>query len=168
MKITGIELVHLELPLDPPFPAAWDPVPRRRFGATLVFVDTDEGVRGVGSGDTMDGFEPYEQLFVGEDPLAIGRHVRALETVAFHGPRPWPLEAALWDIAGQVYGAPVARLLGGAADRLGVYASSGALVEPARPRRDRAAGRSYGDPGDEAAHRPRPRHRRDRCGHSRA
>jgi len=132
MKITGIELVHLELPLDPPFPAAWDPVPRRRYPATLVFVDTDEGVRGVGSGDTMDGFEPYVHLFVGQDPLAIGRHVRALETVAFHGPRPWPLEAALWDIAGQVCGAPVSRLLGGVTDRLPAYASTGALVEPER------------------------------------
>ncbi len=132
MKITRIELVRLELPLDPPFPAAWDPVPRRRFAATLVLVDTDEGVRGVGSGDTMDGFEPYAELFVGEDPLAISRQVRLLETVAFHGPRPWPLEAALWDIAGQVYNAPVSRLLGGAVDRLPAYASTGALIEPAR------------------------------------
>lgn len=132
MKITGIELVHLELPLDPPFPAAWDSVPRRRYPATLVLVDTDEGVRGVGSGDTMDGFEPYVQLFVGTDPLAIGRHVRALETIAFHGPRPWPLEAALWDIAGQVYGVPVARLLGGVTDRLPAYASTGALVDSRR------------------------------------
>jgi len=132
MKITGIELVHLELPLDPPFPAAWDPVPRRLYRATLVFVDTDDGIRGIGSGDTMDGFEPYARLFVGEDPLAIGRHVRALETVAFHGPRPWPLEAALWDIAGQVYGVPVARLLGGSTDRLPAYGSTGALVAPAQ------------------------------------
>jgi len=132
MKITRIELVRLELPLDPPFPAAWDPVPRRRYAATLVLVDTDEGLRGVGSGDTMDGFEPYVPLFLGEDPLAIGRHVRTLETVAFHGPRPWPLEAALWDIAGQAYGVPVARLLGGVTDRLPAYGSTGALVEPAR------------------------------------
>jgi L-alanine-DL-glutamate epimerase-like enolase superfamily enzyme len=129
LKITRIELVRLELALDPPFPAAWDPVPRRGFGATLVLVDTDEGVRGVGSGDTMDGFEPYAELFIGEDPLAISRQVRLLETVAFHGPRPWPLEAALWDIAGQVYGAPVARLLGGELDRVPAYASTGALLE---------------------------------------
>lgn len=128
MKITAIEIVQLVLPLDPPFPAAWDPVPRRSFPATLVFVDTDEGVRGVGSGDTMAGFEGYADMFVGDDPLAISRLVRKLETVSFHGPRPWPLEAALWDIAGKVAGQPVARLLGGAADRVPVYASSGALV----------------------------------------
>jgi L-alanine-DL-glutamate epimerase-like enolase superfamily enzyme len=107
VKITRIELVRLELPLDPPFPAAWDPVPRRRFPATLVLVDTDDGVRGVGSGDSMDGFE----------------------TVAFHGCRPWPLEAALWDIAGKVSGQPVSRLLGGFYDRVPAYASTGALAD---------------------------------------
>ena len=37
-----------------------------------------------------------EHLFIGTDPLALARQVRALETVAFHGCRPWPLEAALW------------------------------------------------------------------------
>jgi L-alanine-DL-glutamate epimerase-like enolase superfamily enzyme len=53
MKITGITLVRLSLPLEPPFLAAWDPEPRRRFPATVALVDTDEGVRGVGSGDSM-------------------------------------------------------------------------------------------------------------------
>ena len=130
MKITDITLVRLRLPLSPPFPAAWDPEPRRSFPATVVLVDTDEGVRGVGSGDSMDGFEGYTGLFIGTDPLALARQVRALETVAFHGCRPWPLEAALWDIAGQVAGQPVARLLGGFTDRLPAYASTGALAGP--------------------------------------
>jgi len=131
MKITRIELVRLELPLEPPFPAAWDPEPRGVFPATVVVVETDEGLRGVGSGDTMDGFEPFMGFFLGEDPLRIARHVRVLETVAFHGCRPWPLEAALWDIAGKVAGLPVATLLGGSLDRIPAYASTGALVAPA-------------------------------------
>jgi D-galactarolactone cycloisomerase len=129
MKITGIELVRLSLPLEPPFPAAWDPVPRRSFAATIVLVDTDDGVRGIGSGDSMDGFESYVDLFLGSDPLALARQARVLETVAFHGCRPWPMEAALWDIAGQVTGQPVARLLGGFTDRLRAYASTGALID---------------------------------------
>ena len=54
----------------------------------------------------MDGFEAFEHLFVGQDPLAIARHVRALETIDFHAGRYWPLEAALWDIVGQVAGLP--------------------------------------------------------------
>ncbi|MBO0775580.1 MAG: mandelate racemase/muconate lactonizing enzyme family protein [Actinobacteria bacterium] len=129
MKITRIELVRLSLPLRPPFLAAWDPQPRRRFPATVVLVDTDEGVRGVGSGDSMDGFDAYASLFVGTDPLAIAWQVRTLETVAFHGCRPWPLEAALWDIAGQVAGQPAARLLGGFTDRVLAYASTGVLAD---------------------------------------
>lgn len=50
MKITAIHLDRMRLPLDPPFVAAWDPVPRRSFDATLVRVETDEGVTGVGPG----------------------------------------------------------------------------------------------------------------------
>jgi D-galactarolactone cycloisomerase len=125
MRITAIRLERRALDLDPPFRAAWDPVPRRRFEATLVFVETDEGLTGIGSGDTMNGFAAYEHLFVGQDPLEIERHVRALETIAFHAGRYWPLEAALWDLAGKARGLPVAELFGGKATRLLVYASTG-------------------------------------------
>lgn len=128
MKITRIRLDRIVEPLDPPFPAAWDPVPRRSFAATIVRVETDAGVVGVGSGDTMDGFEAYADLFVGCDPLAIARHVRVLETIAFHAGRCWPLEAALWDVMGQVAGLPVATLFGGATDALPAYASCGVLL----------------------------------------
>jgi L-alanine-DL-glutamate epimerase-like enolase superfamily enzyme len=137
MRITAIRLQRLRIPLDPPFPAAWDPVPRTSFPVTLVRVETDEGVVGIGSGDTMDGFQAYEHLFLGQDPLAIARHVRALETIDFHAGRYWPLEVALWDIAGQVAGLPVARLLGGAVDGIPAYASSGMLL-PAAERAESA------------------------------
>ena len=128
MRITAIRLQRLTIPLDPPFPAAWDPEPRRSFPVTLVRVETDEGVVGIGSGDTMDGFEAFEGAFLGQDPLAIARHVRALETIDFHAGRYWPLEAALWDIAGQVAGLPVATLFGGATDGIAAYASCGMLL----------------------------------------
>src|SRR5947209_17434445 len=112
MKITAIHTQRLELPLDPPFLAAWDPMPRRSFEATIVRVETDEGVCGIGSGDTMAGFADFEPLFIGEDPLAIANHVRRLETISFHAGRYWPLEAALWDLYGRAVGVPVAALLG--------------------------------------------------------
>ncbi len=131
VKITRIRLDRLVLPLEPPFPAAWDPIPRRSFGATVVRVETDSGVAGVGSGDTMDGFEAFEHLFIGQDPLAIARHVRALETIDFHAGRYWPLEVALWDIIGQVAGLPVAALFGGATDGILAYASCGMLLPAA-------------------------------------
>src|SRR5438552_11705787 len=131
MKITGIKMRRLRLPLDPFFHAAWDPVPRTRFDATVVRVETDEGVVGVGSGDTMDGFEPFAELFIGKNPMHISRHVRALETITFHAGRYWPLEAALWDIVGQVTGQPVSVLFGGALDALPAYASTGEVKAPA-------------------------------------
>jgi L-alanine-DL-glutamate epimerase-like enolase superfamily enzyme len=130
VKITAIRLDRMRLPLDPPFYAAWDPVPRRHFDATLVTVETDEGVTGYGSGDTMDGFEPFEPLFTGRDPLAIAGHVRTLESIGFHAGRYWPVEAALWDILGQVTGQPVSVLFGGAARRLPAYASFGEARPP--------------------------------------
>jgi L-alanine-DL-glutamate epimerase-like enolase superfamily enzyme len=137
VRISGIRLQRLRVPLDPPFPAAWDPIPRTSFDVTLVRVETDEGVVGVGSGDTMAGFEAFEHLFIGQDPLAIARHVRVLETIDFHAGRYWPLEAALWDIAGKVAGLPVANLFGGAGDAIPAYASSGMLL-PADERAESA------------------------------
>jgi L-alanine-DL-glutamate epimerase-like enolase superfamily enzyme len=131
VKITAIRLDRLRLPLDPPFYAAWDPVPRRHFDATLVRVETDSGITGYGSGDTMDGFEPFRPLFLGTDPLAIATQVRRIESIGFHAGRYWPLEAALWDIAGQVAGQPVAVLFGGATTRLPAYASFGESRSPA-------------------------------------
>jgi D-galactarolactone cycloisomerase len=134
VRIAAVEIQRLRLPLDPPFHAAWDPVPRACFEAVIVCVRTDEGLVGIGSGDTMDGFERYAELFVGRDALALARHARTLETISFHAGRYWPLEAALWDLYGKACGQPVARLLGGALDRLPAYASLGEL----RPAEQRA------------------------------
>ncbi|MEP6638415.1 MAG: mandelate racemase/muconate lactonizing enzyme family protein [Chloroflexota bacterium] len=137
MRITAIRLERLVVPLDPPFAAAWDPEPRRAFAATIVRVETDEGVVGVASGDTMDGFAAFEHLFLGTDPLAVARQVRTLETIDFHAGRYWPLEAALWDIVGKVAGLPVASLFGGASDGIPAYASCGSLL-PATERAESA------------------------------
>ncbi len=131
MKITDIRIQRYRLPLDPPFNAAWDPNPRDIFDATLVFVETDAGITGVGSGDTMDGFEPYKGLFIGEDPRRIMPHVQRIETLLFHGGRYWPLEAALWDIIGKAAGLPVSHFFGNYTDKILAYASCGELKPPA-------------------------------------
>src|SRR5450755_939417 len=120
----------MRLPLSPPFLAAWDPVPRRHFDATLVRVETDEGITGYGSGDTMDGFAAFEDLFIGRDPMQVLRHVKTIETISFHAGRYWPLEAALWDIVGKACGQPVSALFGGASRRLPCYASFGEVKSP--------------------------------------
>ncbi len=139
MKITAVRTQRLRLLLDPPFYAAWDPDPRRSFEATIVRVETDEGLVGVGSGDTMNGFDDFVSLFVGRDPLAIGRHARVLETISFHAGRYWPLEAALWDLLGQACGEPVATLLGGSLSEVPAYASWGELRDPSRRAEDALA-----------------------------
>jgi L-alanine-DL-glutamate epimerase-like enolase superfamily enzyme len=144
MKITAIRLDRMRLPLDPPFHAAWDPVPRRHFDATLVTVETDEGVTGYGSGDTMDGFEPFEPLLAGRDPLRIADHVKTIESIGFHAGRYWPLEAALWDIIGKVTGQPVSVLFGGARRRLPAYASFGEARSPQARAEAAAAAKAAG------------------------
>jgi D-galactarolactone cycloisomerase len=130
VRIERVRLERRSIELDPPFHAAWDPEPRRSFEATIVLVETDEGLTGIGSGDTMDGFERYEHLFVGEDPLALERHVAVLETITFHAGRYWPLEAALWDLAGKAAGKSVAELFGGRLTRVAAYASTGEQRSP--------------------------------------
>jgi L-alanine-DL-glutamate epimerase-like enolase superfamily enzyme len=127
LKITAIRLQRLRMPLDPPFHAAWDPEPRREVAATLVRVETDSGLVGIASGDTMVGFEQFAHLFLGRDPRALALHARTLETISFHAGRYWPLEAALWDLAGQACGQPAAWLLGGSATGVPAYASWGEL-----------------------------------------
>jgi D-galactarolactone cycloisomerase len=129
--IVELRVDHLELPLDPPFHASWDPEPRTRFPSTVVRVTTDSGVVGVGGGDTLHGVEPHAHRLLGTDPMAIERQVRMLESIDFHGPRPWPIEAALWDVIGKVTGQPVAILMGGMTDRLAAYASTGAAKSAA-------------------------------------
>jgi D-galactarolactone cycloisomerase len=139
VHITGVTFERLRLPLEPPLHAAWDPVPRTALDSTLVRVHTDEGLVGVGSGDAMTGLDAYAHLFVGQDPLRLARHARVLETIEFHAGRPWPLEAALWDLAGQALGVPCSVLAGGATDRIPAYASWAELRAPEQRAEDAAA-----------------------------
>ncbi|WP_119069229.1 mandelate racemase/muconate lactonizing enzyme family protein [Rubrobacter indicoceani] len=132
MKITDVKTRRIQTTLEPPLYAAWDPEPRRTFDATLVAVETDEGLTGIGSGDTMAGFSEsgFEAFFIGEDPLRMARHVRTIETLDFHAGRYWPLEAALWDLVGKITAQPVANLFGGEMNRVPAYASCGELKSP--------------------------------------
>lgn len=127
MKITAIEITQHQLPLDPPFHPSWSSRPRVKFDATIVRVNTDAGLTGIGSGDYMLGFAGHEHVFVGEDPLRLERHWRALDHINFHYGRCWPLDLALWDLAGKIAGQPCWKLLGGLRQRIACYASSGTL-----------------------------------------
>jgi L-alanine-DL-glutamate epimerase-like enolase superfamily enzyme len=129
-KIASIRITQHRLPLDPPFNASWDSKPRQHFDATIVRVTTDTGLTGIASGDLMLGFAGHEPLFVGQDPLALERHFRVLSHIDFHYGRCWPLDLALWDLAGKIVGQPCWKLLGGLSRRVRAYASSGVLRDP--------------------------------------
>ncbi len=124
-RIERILITHHQLKLDPPFPASWDTRPRTQFPATLVRVYDEDGNMGVGSGDAMLGFSQYQHLFIGQEALELDRHHAVLMNIDFHGGRPWPLDVALWDLAGKTQGQAVWKMLGGKAPRLRAYQSSG-------------------------------------------
>lgn len=130
VTITAIEITQHRLAFDTPFHASWDTKPRHYWDATIVRVHTDAGLTGVGSGDLMLGFAGHEELFVGQDALAIERHWRILNNLSFHYGRCWPLDLALWDLAGKITRQPCWKLLGGLSERVRAYASSGTLREP--------------------------------------
>lgn len=123
--ISRIDITHHQLPLDPAFPASWDSQPRTRFPATIVRVHDDDGHVGIGSGDAMHGFADYQRYFLGHEPLDLDRHAAVLGNVDFHAGRPWPMDVALWDLAGKIRNEPIWQMAGGRSNRVRAYASSG-------------------------------------------
>ena len=87
MRIAAIETRRYRYPLEPPFSAAWDPVPRAHQDATLVIVRSDDGVEGYASGDALPDRELLERLLVGVDPLRHGGRTRDLRDRRLP---PWP------------------------------------------------------------------------------
>jgi L-alanine-DL-glutamate epimerase-like enolase superfamily enzyme len=130
LKITSIEIKHYRMPLDPPFKAAWDPSPRKKFAASIVRVNTDAGITGIGSGDAMLGLRDHKHLFIGRDPFEIERHWQVLDNIDFHYGRCWPLDIALWDIMGKAGRQPIAKLLNAPELKILAYASTGEMVAP--------------------------------------
>jgi L-alanine-DL-glutamate epimerase-like enolase superfamily enzyme len=139
VKIASIETRRYRHPLDPPFAAAWDPVPRTHQDATIAIVRSDEGSEGYASGDGVPDRELLERLLVGREVEDTEVVHRIVETVDFHHGRNWVVELAVWDLIGRARGEPLWRLLGGTRDRILAYASSGELVDAdERVRRCRA------------------------------
>lgn len=129
MKIASIETRRYRYPLDPPFRAAWDPVPRTHQDATIVIVRSDEGVEGYASGDDVPDRELLERLLTGWSPTLKDVY-GVLASVDFHHGRNWIVEVASWDLLARAEGLPLWRLLGGEqTDRIRAYASSGELVD---------------------------------------
>ncbi len=128
MRIAAIEERRYRCPFDPPISVAWDPVPRTHQDATIVIVRSDEGVEGYASGDALPDRELLERLLVEVEPADADTVHGIVETVDLHHGRNWVLEVAVWDLVARAAGQPLWQFLGGAADRIGAYASSGELV----------------------------------------
>ena len=115
--------------------------------ATLVRIDTDEGVSGLGEANPDSGAGGVVGLInflkdelIGEDPRDVERCWEKLRrrkvfagaqagvfVIALSG-----IELALWDLAGKAAGQPVYRLLGGKfRDRIRLYADCGDGDDPA-------------------------------------
>ena len=158
MKITDIEIRVLEYPLERPFVSTWQPMPTVNHRAHIVFIHTDEGITGVGSGGVAARWDVARLFLLGQDPFAIEQHVQNMRSFAFFIGRPWPLEVALWDIIGKATGQPIYKLLGGGQERLRAYASTGELRSPEQRVEDAQRLRDEGFRALKLRfHRPNPR-----------
>jgi glucarate dehydratase len=122
MKITDVRATTVTVPLEAPLRHAngchWG-----RFVRTIVEVDTDLGITGLG--EMGGGGESAEAAFRGMRSYLVGRDPTRLEELRFVIANPTAslynnrtqllaaLEFACLDILGQAWGAPVCDLLGG-------------------------------------------------------
>jgi D-galactarolactone cycloisomerase len=133
---------------------------RNTRSATLVQVETDEGITGLGScsgnGELIEFIvaKVLRSLLIGMDPIQIdeiwdtayvrGGHkefgTRGVGVVALSG-----IDMALWDILGKARGLPLYQLLGGKVrDKVPVYATA---LYPEEPSKVAARARAFADQG---------------------
>ncbi|HZQ26524.1 MAG TPA: mandelate racemase/muconate lactonizing enzyme family protein [Acidimicrobiales bacterium] len=150
MRITGIKTAVIEANFD------W----------TLVRVETDEGVSGLGEAFFAPGLtammREFESVLVGEDPFDIDRLYQKMRWASSAGSIAGfaynaisGIEAALWDLKGRALGVPIWQLLGGKfRDRVRIYADchAGHTLESLGPLLQRRAPAWLGN-GDAAGSR---------------
>ncbi|MGH9328096.1 MAG: mandelate racemase/muconate lactonizing enzyme family protein [Terriglobia bacterium] len=108
-----------------------------------VRIVTDQGISGYGQAESAKPYlKPmvlfYKQYLIGEDPTDVARMMLKIRRMGAF--KPWgaavsAIEIALWDIAGQVAGLPVYKLLGGKIrDRVRPYGNTENNAPGMRPR----------------------------------
>jgi L-alanine-DL-glutamate epimerase and related enzymes of enolase superfamily len=130
---------------------------------TLIEVDTDEGITGIGAADA--GIEAAVAIdrfvaphLIGRDPMEIERLTGVLKDAEIMAPPVYCVELCLWDIVGKVAGLPVYKLWGGHKDRIPAYCATGELRSPERRAEDVRALVAEGFRGVKLRfHRPDPR-----------
>ena len=160
MKITDVKTIRLRAEVPVEGQVFSRSGVRSSRSATLVQIDTDEGIDGVGScsgnGELIEAIiaRVLKPLLLGMDPTAIdeiwdrgyfrGGHkefgTRGIGVVALSG-----IDIALWDILGKARGVPLYQLLGGKCrDRVPVYATA---LYPEEPSKVRRRARAFADQG---------------------
>ena len=159
MKITRLTVYQVDLPLEHPY---WLSGGRLKFDcldATLVKIETDEGLVGWGEGTPWGhtyvpahgpgiraGIETMARFILGLDPRKVLDVERAMDlALPGHLYAKSPIDMACWDIAGQAAGLPIADLMGGGSRTPRPIASSvGAkTIEDTRAVIDRYRKRGY-------------------------
>ena len=160
MKITDVKTVRLRATIPTEGQVFSRSGVRNTRSTTLVRVETDEGVSGIGScsgnGELIEVIvgRVLKPLLVGMDPTEIdeiwdrayfrGGHKefgsRGIGVVALSG-----IDVALWDILGKVRGVPLYQLLGGKCrDKVPVYATA---LYPEEPSKVAKRARGFADQG---------------------
>ncbi len=138
MKITSITVYQASLPLEHPY---WLSGGRLKFevlDATLVKLETDEGLIGWGEGTPWGhtyvpahgpgiraGIETMAPFLLGLNPQKVLEVERAMDlSLPGHLYAKSPIDMACWDIAGQAAELPIADLMGGGSRTPAPIASS--------------------------------------------
>ena len=129
MKVTGIRQQSYYFTMDRRIGDANGPVGSDRGAGSFLFVDTDEGVTGIGlgGGPAVRQFEP---LIVGQDPRGVVGLWKTMCDHAFKGGVEGQAKAAiaaidvaLWDLKAKLNGEPLWKTLGASSPRVKAYAS---------------------------------------------
>lgn len=97
-----------------------NPNPLFNQSDTVVTIETDAGITGIGEGGTKDTLSPAAGRLIGRDPQHIERLWQDMNRSFFYPAGRerthaiGALDLALWDIRGKALGLPIHELLGGA------------------------------------------------------
>ncbi len=169
MRISAVETLRYRFPLDPPFHAAWDPVPRTRAGRDRRRRPHRRGRDGLRERRRPARPRPprtpsRRRRSAAHRGRARDRARRSTSTAAGRGRSRW--RSGISSVARS--DTPLWKLLGGRSERILAYASSGELVEPDERARRCVALRDGGRPGGQAPLPPRRLARRRRRRRARA
>ena len=133
MEITRIRSRVVDLPLEGEFRPAWMRGENQtNVVLTLVEVETDDGITGVGAADAgSEAAIAIERFvtpsFLGQDPTRVELLTDVLREAEVLAPPLYCMEIPLWDIIGKLAGLPVYKLWGGYSDRVLAYCATGEL-----------------------------------------